>query len=84
MSLKITDRIPVKEKEIDTEAQNTDVELNVLLDAETSNDEINVDALDALKKFDYKKRPCNLPITEVQGLLKLKGRQQKSSKWTQI
>ena len=34
MSLKLTDRIPVKEIEIDTEAQNPDIELNVLLDTE--------------------------------------------------
>ena len=60
MSLKLTDRIPVKEIEIDTEAQNPDVELNVLLDAEISNDEVNLEVLDALKKLgfydEYKKR----------------------------
>ena len=50
MSSKLTDRTPVKEIEIDTEAQNPDVELNVLLDAEIPNDEIKVDVLDALKK----------------------------------
>ena len=76
MSLKLTDRIPVKEIEIDTEAQNPDVELNVLLDAEISNDEVNLEVLDALKKLglydEYKKRQTNLPITEIQGLFKLK------------
>ena len=76
MSLKLTDRIPVKEIEIDTEAQNPDVELNVLLDAEISNDEVKLDVLDALKKLgfydEYKKRQTNLPITEIQGLFKLK------------
>ena len=80
MSLKITDRIPVKEIEIDTEAQNPDVELNVLLDAEILNDEINVDVLDALKKLGYyednKKRQSNSPITEIQGLFKLKRKQE--------
>ena len=30
MSLKLTDRIPVKEIEIDTEAKNPDMELNTL------------------------------------------------------
>ena len=66
ISIKLTDRIPVKEIEIDTEAQNPDVELNVVLDAEIPNDEINVDVLDALKKLgyyeDYKKGQSNLPI----------------------
>ena len=76
MSLKLTDRIPVREIEIDTEAQNPDVELNVLLDAEISDDEVNLEVLDALKKLgfydEYKKRQTNLPITEIQGLFKLK------------
>ena len=76
MSLKLTDRIPVREIEIDTEAQRPDVELNVLLDTETPNDEINLEVLDALKKLgyyeDYKKRQSNQPITEIQGLFKLK------------
>ena len=35
LSLKLTDRIPVREIEIDTEAQNLDVELNVLFDTES-------------------------------------------------
>ena len=40
MSLILTDRIPVKEIEIDTEAQNTEVERNVLLYTETNDDEL--------------------------------------------
>ena len=76
MSLKLTDRIPVREIEIDTEAQNPDVELNVLLDTEINDDELNGDALNALKKIglyeEYKKRQSNLPVTEIQGLFKLK------------
>ena len=76
MSLKLTDRIPVREIEIDTEAQSPDVELNVLFDTEIPNDEINLEVLDALKKLgyyeDYKKRQSNQPITEIQGLFKLK------------
>ena len=83
MSLKLTDRIPVKEIEIDTEAQNPDVEVNVLLDGEISNDEMNADVLDALKKLgyyaDYKKRQSGLPITEIQGLFKLKRKQEVNS-----
>ena len=83
MSLKLTDRFPVKEIETDTEAQNPDVELNVLLDAEIPHDEINVDVLDALKKLGYykhyKKRQSNLPITETQGLFKLKRKQEINS-----
>ena len=76
MSLKLTDRIPVREIEIDTEAQNPDVELNVLFDTENLCDEINNDEVNFLKKhgvFDeYKKRQTNFPITEIQGLFKLK------------
>ena len=76
MSLKLTDRIPVTEIEIDTEAQNPDVELNVLFDTEGLGDEINEDEVNFLKKLgvydDYKKRQNNVPITEIQGLLKLK------------
>ena len=48
MSLKLTDRIPVREIEIDTESQNPDVEPNVLLDSEINDDELNGDALNAL------------------------------------
>ena len=83
MSLKLTDRIPVKEIEIDTEAQNPDVDLSVLLEAEISNDELNVDVLDALKKLgfydEYKKRQTNFSITEIQGLFKLKRKQELNS-----
>ena len=53
MSLKLTDRIPVKEIEIDTDAQNPDVELNVLFDTETFIDEINNDELDVLEKLGF-------------------------------
>ena len=60
MCLKLTDRIPVKEIEIDTEAQNPDFELNVLFDTESLSDEINSDEVNFLKKSgyyeDYKKR----------------------------
>ena len=83
MSLKLTDRIPVKEIEIDTEAQNPDVELNVLFDTEGLGDEINEDEVNFLKKLgvyeDYKKRQNNVPITEIQGLLKLKRKQEINS-----
>ena len=51
MSLKLTDRTPVREIEIDTEAENPDVEINVLLDTEITDDELIGDALNALKKF---------------------------------
>ena len=81
MSLKLTDRIPVREIEIDTEAQNPDIELNVLLDTENFSDEINSDELDVLKKLgyyeDYEKRQSNIPITEIQGLFKLKKKNKK-------
>ena len=76
VSLKLTDRIPVKEIEIDTEAQNPDAELNVLFDTEGLGEEINEDEVNFLRKLgvyeDYKKRQNNVPITEIQGLLKLK------------
>ena len=74
-SLKLTDRIPVREIEIDTEVQNPDVELNVLLDTEINDDELNGDAQNALKNIglydEYKKHQSNLSITEKQGLFKL-------------
>ena len=45
--------------------------------------EINVDVLDALKKLgyyeDYKKRQSILPITEIQGLFKLKRKREINS-----
>ena len=76
MSLKLTDRIPVREIEIDTEAQNPGVELNVLFDTENFGDEINSDEIDVIKKLglyeDYKKKQNNLLISEIQGLFKLK------------
>ena len=62
--------------EIDTEAQNPDIELNVLLDTENFSDEINSDEIDVLKKLgfydEYKKRQTNFPITEIQVLFILK------------
>ena len=83
MSLKLTDRIPVREIEIDTEAQNPDVELNVLFDIDNFDDEANNAELDILKKLgvyeDYKKKQSNSPITEIQGLLKLKRKQEINS-----
>ena len=76
MSLKLTDRTPVRGIEIDTEAQNPDIELNVLLDTENFSNEININELDVLKKLgffdEYKKRQTSFPITETQGLFKLK------------
>ena len=83
MSFKLNDRIPVREIEIDTEAQNPDVELNVLFDTENLCDEINKDEVNFLKKLDYyeyyKKRQSNLPITEIQGLFKHKRKQEINS-----
>ena len=76
MSLKLIDRIPVREIEIDTEAQNPDIDLNVLFDTENFSDETKSEEVNFLKKFgyfeDYKKRQSNLPVTEIQGLFKLK------------
>ena len=83
MSLKLTDRIPVREIEIDNEAQNPDVEISLLLDTEINDDELNGDAQNALKRIglydEYKKRQSNLPITEIQGLFKLKRTQEINS-----
>ena len=80
MSLKLTDRLPVREIETDTEAQNPDVELNVLFDTDNLCDETNNDEVNFLKKLGYyedsKKRQNNLPITEIQGLFKLKRKQE--------
>ena len=80
IALKLTDRIPVREIEIFTEAQNPDVELNVLFDTDNLCDEINNDEVNFLKKLgyyeDYKKRQSNLPITGIQGLFKLKRKQE--------
>ena len=50
MFLKLTDRVPIREIEIAREAQNPDVEMNLLLDTEISNNELNGDVSDALKK----------------------------------
>ena len=62
---KNSDRILVRELEIDTESENPDVELNVLFDTEIL-DEINKDEVNfLLKKLgyydDYKKRQSNVP-----------------------
>ena len=83
MSLKLTDRIPVREIEIDTEAQNPDVELNVLMDTEINDGDLIGDALKALKKIglydEYLKRESNLPITEIEGLFKFTKKQEINS-----
>ena len=74
MSLKLTDRILVREIEIDTEAQNPNVELNVLFDIDNFDNEANNAELDVLKKLgvyeDFKKKQNNSPITEIQGLIR--------------
>ena len=71
MSLKLTDRIPVKEIEIDTEAQNPDVELNVLFDTEGLGDEINEDEVNFLKKLgvseDYKSDKIMFQLQKFKG-----------------
>ena len=83
MSLKLTDRIPVKEIEIDTEAQNPDVELNVLFDTQNLCDEINEDEVNIPKKIGvyekYKIRQSSFLITEIHVLLKLKRKQEINS-----
>ena len=48
MSSKLTDGTPVKEIEINTEAKNPDVELNVLFHTENLCDEINNDEVNFL------------------------------------
>ena len=53
LSLKLTNRVAVRKIEIDTEAQNPDFELNVLLDTEITDDELNWDALNAHKILDF-------------------------------
>ena len=79
--LMLTERIPVREIAIDK--QNPEVELTVLLDIEITDDELNGDALNNLKKLglydEHKKRQGNLPITEFQGPFKLKRNQQINS-----
>ena len=61
MSLKLSDRTPVRETEINNEAKNTDIELIVLFDTDNFGDEINSDELDQLNKLlgyyvDYKRK----------------------------
>ena len=51
--LNLTDRTPVRGIEIDTEAQNPDIELNVLLDTENFSNDINSDELDLLIKLGF-------------------------------
>ena len=53
MYLKLTDRLPVREIEINTEAQNPDVELNVFFDTESFRDEIIIDKIDVNKKLRF-------------------------------
>ena len=64
-------------------SKNPEVELTVLLDIEITDDELNGDALNNLKKLglydEHKKRQGNLPITEFQGQFKLKRNQQINS-----
>ena len=60
MSLKLTDRIPIRE--IDAEAQNPEVELNVLLDTGIT-DELNGDALNTLKKIGLFDEYKNVKVT---------------------
>ena len=71
MSLKLTDRIPVREIEIDTEAQNPDFELNVLHHFENFSDENNSDELDVLKKLGFNKKLI-FPLQNFMGYLNLK------------
>ena len=59
ISLKITYRIPVREIEIDTEAQNPDVELNMIFDIENFGDEINKDDVSFKKTSDNMKTTKN-------------------------
>ena len=63
MSLKLTDRIPFREIEIDTEAQNPDIELNVLFDTENFSDEINSEEVNFLKKLGYYEDYKNVKVT---------------------
>ena len=55
LSLKLTDRIPVREIEIDTEAQNPNSELNVLFDIDNFDDEANNAELHVLKNSEFMK-----------------------------
>ena len=65
------------------QSQNPDIELNALFDTENLCDEINNDEVNFLKKHglydEYKKRQTNFPITEIQGLFKLKRKQEINS-----
>ena len=52
-SLKLTDRIPVSDVEIDTEAKNTDIEMNNLFNEyETFGDEVTNETLQQPKNWD--------------------------------
>ena len=76
MSLKLTNRIPVKEIEIDTEAQNPDIELNVLLDTEKLVMKLTVTNLMYLKNSASMMNTTNdkliFPLQKFKGYLNLK------------
>ena len=69
MSVTLTDIILVRKMEINTEAQNPEVELNVLFDTKNFCGEINNDKTGVLKKLgyneDYKKRQSHLTINKI-------------------
>ena len=84
MSLKLTDRIPVREIEIDTEAQNPDIEMNALFDEHQAlGNQVTDETLQQLKTLglyeEYKKKHLNNELNEIQGLLKLKRKQEINS-----
>ena len=81
---KLADGIPVRETEIDREAQNPDVELNVLFDKRIVVMKYTKMKLTSFMKLVYydkqqHKRQSKIPITEKQGLLKLKRKQEINS-----
>ena len=81
LSLKLTDRIPVREIEIDTEAQNPDIEMNALFDEHQAlGNQVTDEILQQLKTLglygEYKKKHLNNELNEIQGLIKLKRKQE--------
>ena len=84
MSLKLTDRFPVREIEIDTEAQNPDIEMNALFDEHQAlGNQVTDETLQQLKTLglyeEYKKKHLNNELNEIHGLLKLKRKQEINS-----
>ena len=84
ISLKLTDRIPVKEIETDTEAKNPDIELNTLFsEYQTFGDQVSTETLQQLKNLglyeEYKKKHLNTEINEIQALIKLMKKQELNS-----